>query len=413
MKKIFILFLILFTSQLFAQTLLRTVNLNFPGYTKYTTITNALSGAPSGTTICVAAATIPYTEAELIIPPGVTVIGGYPTSATAPTQRVYPGVATAAQLSILNGNYSHRVATVQGTLDGFVITKGYVYDATTDNSKPMNGNGGGVMINGGIVQNCILHDNVAAKKAPTPGNIPGTFVASIGDIYCINGTNGTIVEPTYSVNSGGKYIATLPSGYSYSSSTGFITMPDNTKITPLGIVFYVNPSATTKKFLILGKPSTGTLQWTNSTYITPAITESDKDLVHAQADTSGTTNTQNINAYITTNKIDITFYPALNYVNSYPNLGTSIKWYVPAGGEMLKMWNVYPQMDACAMLLSWETSTWFQAAPYWTSTEYDAQNEWILNAYSYPSSPAILVAPSNDANKTASSWVFPVASINY
>lgn len=410
MKKIFILFLISFTSQLFAQTL-RTVNLTFSGYTKYTTITDALSGAASGTTICVAAATVPYTEAELIIPPGVTVIGGYPTSATAPTQRVYPGVATAAQLSILNGNYSHRVATVQGTLDGFVITKGYVYDATTDNSKPMNGNGGGVMINGGIVQNCILHDNVAAKKAPTPGNIPGTFVASIGDIYCINGTNGTIVEPTYSVNSGGKYIATLPSGYSYNISTGLITTPDNTTITPLGVVFYVNPAATTANFLILGKPSKSV--WSNP-YQDSGLT----DITiqgNAQNDMNGAANTQAINTYITTHFINISTYPTLQYVNSYPNLGTSIKWYIPAGGEMLKMWSVYPQIDACATLLTWETSSWFPSSPYWTSTEYSSQYEWILYANSYPSSPATLKAAdqAGDADKTASNWVFPVASINY
>jgi len=121
MKKSFILFLILFTSQLFAQTL-KTVNLTFSGYTNYATITLALSGAASGTTICVAAGT--YNEPQFTIQSGVTVIGGFPTNATTLTQRIYSGVATTSQFTILDGNNKHRVAKVSGTLDGSVITKG-------------------------------------------------------------------------------------------------------------------------------------------------------------------------------------------------------------------------------------------------------------------------------------------------
>jgi len=343
-----------------------------------------------------------FKEPELTIPAGVTVIGGFPANATISTQRIYPGVATTVQLSVLNGNYQNRLATVSGILDGFYITKGYAYANGT--------NGGGVLITGGTVQNCILTNNIASSKASSPATIPGTYVASIGDIYCID---STIVEPTYSVNSSGKYVATLPSGYSYSS--GLINTPKGTK-TPLGIVFYVNSGATTKNFLILGKPSTSRLQWTNTQHTPltdiPGLTDITTQ-ANAQADMNGATNTQAVYNYITANTINISYYPAINYVNSYPKSGTSVTWYIPAGGEMVKMWNVYPQIDACATLLTWETSTWFPSNPYWTSTEYNAQYEWILNAFSYPSSPATLVAPSSDANKTANSWVFPVASINY
>ena len=136
MKKIFILFLILFfAGEIFAQTPTLTVNLTSSSWCSinYSSITADLSKLLSlGTdgTIWVAAG--PYTEAELIIPPGVTVIGGFPAGATALTQRVDLGAATTAQLTILNGNYQHRVATVSGTLDGFYITKEYAYVNSTN-----------------------------------------------------------------------------------------------------------------------------------------------------------------------------------------------------------------------------------------------------------------------------------------
>lgn len=404
-RSFFIAVISLFTTCLLAQTPTRTVKFSpvISGVTNCDSITTAIRDLKtSGGTIWVAAGT--YKEPELTIPSGVTVIGGFPANATTSAQRIYPGVATTAQLSILNGNYQHRVATVSGTLVGCVITKGYAYANGT--------NGGGVLITGGNVLNCILTYNIASSKAPSPTTIPGTYVASIGDIYC---TDSTLVEPTYSVNSNGKYVATLPSGYSYNSGSGLITTPKGTK-TPLGIVFYVNSAATTKNILIVGKPSTGRLQWTNTccTSLTdiPGLTDITTQGT-AQADMNGATNTLAVYNYITSNSINIIYYPAINYVKSYPKSGTSVIWYIPAGGEMFKMWSVYPQIDACATLLTWETSTWFPSNPYWTSTEYNAQNEWILNAFSYPSSPATLVAPSGDANKTASSWVFPVASINY
>ena len=64
-----------------------------------------------------------FTEDELIIPSGITLIGGFPADATSLSDRIFPGHAATHQQSILDGQYSHRVATVYGELDGFVITK--------------------------------------------------------------------------------------------------------------------------------------------------------------------------------------------------------------------------------------------------------------------------------------------------
>jgi formylglycine-generating enzyme required for sulfatase activity len=143
----------------------RTVNLSsFAGGNNYTTVTGALAAAASGDVVYVAAGM--YTEAELTIPTGVTVIGGLPATATNATDRVYPGKAgiTTAQQTILNGGGGfavgrtpHRVATVNGTLDGCVVLNGF-----SDTQ------GGGVLINAaGTVQNCFIRGNQCHNKTNT------------------------------------------------------------------------------------------------------------------------------------------------------------------------------------------------------------------------------------------------------
>ena len=78
MKHFLTVYFTIMTCLAFSQTPNRTVNFtsNIAGAVKFTSITSALSGASSGTIIWVAAGT--YTENELIIPAGVTVIGGFP-----------------------------------------------------------------------------------------------------------------------------------------------------------------------------------------------------------------------------------------------------------------------------------------------------------------------------------------------
>ena len=429
MKHFLTVYLTLFTCVLFSQTLPnRTVNFtsNITGVTNYSSITAALTDAPANTTIWVAAGT--YPEVELIIPAGVTVIGGFPANATTYAQRIYPGVATAAQKSVLDGNYSHRVATVKGTLDGFTIKKGYTYTGSTSEAEP--GNGGGVLIDGGIVQNCIIQNNVAAIKAPSPYTIPGTYVASIGDIYCID---GTILRPTYHIDANGKYIATLAASY----FTGHI---------PMGIVYYVNPAPSAKEFFIMGIPKLNDNNtdvdkfyiWINTNPATDMPTVVSHPSVDvAKLDTAGFTNTRNMvdqgNAWASANNGN----PGTDFGTGSNNpgksgvkyaryydfpAGTLDRWYLPAAAQMLHLWNVYPQMDACAKLLKdngWailkslytnDNSTIFPLTghKYWTSSEKNANNVWVLDASKYPWSPASL----GEAGKTDGSIVtIPVSTI--
>lgn len=417
MKHFLTVYFTIMTCLAFSQTPNRTVNFtsNIAGAVKFTSITSALSGASSGTIIWVAAGT--YTENELIIPAGVTVIGGFPANATTYEQRIYPGIATAAQRSVLDGNYSHRVATVKGTLDGFTVKKGYTYIGSSTGTSP--GYGGGVLIDGGIVQNCIIQNNVAAIKAPSPYTIPGTYVASIGDIYC---TDGTILKPTYHIDTNGKYVATLAAAH----FTGHI---------PMGIVYYVNPAPSAKEFFIMGIPKmNGTevdasCNWVN---VSPAVDiptiPSYATADAAKLDTAGFTNTKNMviegNKWVTNGTPWTDFSSGKSGVKfareyNFPS-GTIGRWYLPSASQMLHLWDVYPQMDACARLLKergfWtalntiynNNSTIFSSTGYWTSSEHNAQNAWILNTYSYPWSPASLTS----ANKTAGSIIaIPVSTI--
>ncbi len=280
-------------------------------------------------------------------------IGGFPPNATTYEQRIYPGVATATQQSILDGNYSHRVAIVKGTLDGFTVKKGYTYiGGPAGPAGTTAGYGGGVFIDGGIVQNCIIQNNVAAIRPPSPHTIPGTYVASIGDIYC---TDGTILKPTYHIDTNGKYIATLAASY----FTGHI---------PMGIVYYVNPAPSAKEFFIMGIPKLNSgnttvdasCNWVN---VSPSVDiptiPSYATADAAKSDTAGFTNTRNMVTAANKWVADKTSWTDFENGNSgvkyaryydFP-AGTLDRWYLPAAAQMLHLWNVYPQMDACARLL--------------------------------------------------------------
>ncbi|MCQ2272204.1 MAG: hypothetical protein MJZ72_05395 [Bacteroidales bacterium] len=119
-----------------------------------------------------------YTCANVSIPYGVTVTGGYASisSGTDTTQRHYPGINTnwtqATLCTILDGNNASRVATVNagGKLEGCVITHGAV-----------NGNGGGVLINGGTVQHCaIIHNSALNNADGLNGKGGGAYVQNNG-----------------------------------------------------------------------------------------------------------------------------------------------------------------------------------------------------------------------------------------
>lgn len=410
MKRNFsVIMVIMLTLSVFSQSPNRTVGFNhtISGSTNYATLSEAIQGATAGTTIWVAAGT--YSEDEIIVPTGVTIIGGFPASASAYSERIYPGNATTAQQSVLDANYAHRVATVYGTLDGFIITKGYVYAESTED--PINAAGGGVLIDGGIVQNSIIKGNIASKIAIAPTALT-SYTASIGDIYFkgLNGSNDTIVKPVYTLNSNtGKVEATLAGG-----------LPANK--TAQGIVFYVDPDPSVRKITIVGQRSPTTKTWSGDyTFDSPLSNVANAS--GATADMAGQTNSTTVINYVngqipTWNATYQTWRTTswqtnagFRYIETFNTpSGTLGQWYLPAAGELIKLTDVRAQMDAAGILLGWISSsgTMFPNHVYMSSTENNSSNYWGFNAYSGWQNLGI-----SKIGKTAPGYAFPVTIKTY
>ena len=157
------------------------------------TLGAALTQAGSNGTVFLKAGTY-NTADEVTIPANVIVIGGYSPNAlgTDTSQRNLPGVNSHWQddtyCSILMGDGTHRIATVNGTLDGCVVRNGFT--ATM---------GGGVLIDGGTVRHCVIMgcDAVAENDASAEGG--GAYIRNNGTLLnCVvtecRGDNGSAVS---------------------------------------------------------------------------------------------------------------------------------------------------------------------------------------------------------------------------
>ena len=156
-------------------------------------LASALTLAGSNGTVFVKAGTYTLTE-ELSIPTGVTVMGGYVTSlmGTDTSQRHLPGVNShwqdATYCSILKGDNTFRIATVEGTLEGCVLRDGF--DASM---------GGGLLIDGGTARYCVIMgcDAIDDNDASAEGG--GAYIRNNGTlINCVvtecRGDNGSAVS---------------------------------------------------------------------------------------------------------------------------------------------------------------------------------------------------------------------------
>ena len=149
-------------------------------------------------------------DAELSVPSGVVVMGGYnPASAgTDTSQRHFPGANLHwndnTWCTIITGSGTHRVATVQGELDGCVLKHGFTSSF-----------GGGVLVNGGTVRYCVIKECDAYNEDPygTPAEGGGAYVQNGGTlINCVvtecrgdkgagaAGGNGSLISNTITRN---------------------------------------------------------------------------------------------------------------------------------------------------------------------------------------------------------------------
>lgn len=133
-------------------------------------------------------------SAELQIPTGVTVLGGYSQNSigTDTAMRNLPGVNSHwhdnSYCTIIKGDGTHRIATVNGTLDGCVVRDGF------SSTK-----GGGVMIDGGTVRYCVVMGCDAIDEVDATAEGGGAYIRNNGTlINCVvtecRGDNGSAVS---------------------------------------------------------------------------------------------------------------------------------------------------------------------------------------------------------------------------
>ena len=157
------------------------------------TIAAGVTAAGAGGTVFVKAGLYSIT-AELSIPTGVTVMGGYQQSSagTDTSMRRLPGLnshwQTTSWCTIISGTGNHRVATVQGVLDGCVVRYGFT---TTM--------GGGLFIDGGTAKYCVLMWNDAVDDENGAAEGGGAYVKNNGTLLnCVvtecRGDNGAGVS---------------------------------------------------------------------------------------------------------------------------------------------------------------------------------------------------------------------------
>ena len=148
--------------------------------------------------------------AEIVIPNGVHITGGYATGSTGTdlSQQHNPGSnsswADATHSTILSGGRTHRVAIVNsgGSLEGCVVRNGRVSDM-----------GGGILLNGGTVSHCVITGCMAFSPAGgTPAKGGGVYMNSgslLNCVVCYNradngygvaGLNGEAINNTITQN---------------------------------------------------------------------------------------------------------------------------------------------------------------------------------------------------------------------
>jgi len=147
------------------------------------TIAAGISAAGTDGTVYVKAGSYGI-SAQLVIPAGVAVKGGYnlTASGTDTNKRELPGTNSrwenASICTIISGAGNHRIASVSGLLEGCVVRWGYT-----------NTMGGGAYVDGGTVRYCVIRECDAYNE--------NTLAAEGGGAYILNGgtlTNSVVTE---------------------------------------------------------------------------------------------------------------------------------------------------------------------------------------------------------------------------
>ena len=149
-------------------------------------------------------------SATLVIPAGVSLRGGFSLNAsgtdTAQTKQRLPGPnsqwGNVSVCTIIVGNGSHRIATVNGLLESCVLRRGF------DTDK-----GGGVLIDGGKVRYCVIKECDAINENTLAAEGGGAYIRNNGLLTncvitecradkgpAVSGGNGSLINNTITRN---------------------------------------------------------------------------------------------------------------------------------------------------------------------------------------------------------------------
>ena len=170
-------------------------------------IAAGISAAGANGTVFVMAGNY-LTTAEFTVPAGVTVMGGYrlESTGTDTTLRRLPGTnvhwTDTAYCTVITGAGTHRIATVNGTLDGCVVRNGFTTTL-----------GGGVLINGGTVRYCVIKECAASEPDDASAEGGGAYVSNNGTLLncvvtacradngaAVSGESGSLINNTITRN---------------------------------------------------------------------------------------------------------------------------------------------------------------------------------------------------------------------
>ena len=171
------------------------------------TLAAGISAAGTNGTVFVMAGNY-LTTAEFTVPAGVTVMGGYrlESEGTDTSLRRLPGTnvhwTDTAYCTVITGAGTHRIATVNGILDGCVVRNGFTSTI-----------GGGVLIDGGTVRYCVIKECAATEADDANAEGGGAYVRNDGTLIncvvtacradngaAVSGESGSLINNTITRN---------------------------------------------------------------------------------------------------------------------------------------------------------------------------------------------------------------------
>ncbi|MDR1974118.1 MAG: formylglycine-generating enzyme family protein [Bacteroidales bacterium] len=206
---------------------------------------SALTVAGASDVVYIAKGTY-YLDVELTV--NTHIIGGCePTGDGSQRTAIGAAASVTSNMTVLDGNSfrhprrieKHRVATVNtnGIIENCLIRNGHARGTTNDNND-LNGHGGGVLLNGGKLYNCIIRGNVAMNvqyQSTNKSSGGGVYITSSGGqiVNCIiafnmddkgvgiDGKSGESINNTIAYNTQTPTWVNIPSGYfqPYSETT--------------------------------------------------------------------------------------------------------------------------------------------------------------------------------------------------